>query len=194
LDAVASRLALSGAIHDAWWMLSRLSKSIFFFTLLTTSLLGQASSNDKERWSALSFLEGTWEARTLSGAAKADVVGTYSFKKELGGHILARHSSADGCKGPADFDCDHGDLLYIYQDSAGQPLKAIYFDNEGHVIHYGVDAPTPSNVVFLSEPAPGPRFRLVYELKAGLMSGKFQMQMPGKTEWTSYLEWSGKKK
>jgi hypothetical protein len=25
------------------------------------------------------------------------------------------------------------------------------------------------------------------------MSGKFQMQMPGKADWTSYLEWSGRK-
>ncbi len=146
------------------------------------------------QWSALSFLEGTWEAKTQGGAAKATAAGTYSFRKELGGHILARHSNADGCKGPADFNCDHGDLLYIYQDTPGQPLKAIYFDNEGHVIHYSVSAPTTTSAVFISDAAtPGPRFRLLYELKEGVMSGKFQMQMPGKADWMSYLEWSGRK-
>jgi len=158
-------------------------------------LCGQTSSADKEQWSALGFLEGTWEARTRGGSSQASAIGTYSFRKELGGHILARHSSADGCKGPSDFNCDHGDLLYIYQDAAGQPLKAIYFDNEGHVIHYSVSTASPSSAMFISDPGtPGPRFRLLYELKDGTMLGKFQIQMPGKQEWTSYLEWSGSRK
>jgi hypothetical protein len=107
---------------------------------------------------------------------------------------MARHSSPDpNCKGPASFDCEHGDLLYIFEDAPGGPLKAIYFDNEGHVLHYAISTPTPTTAIFLTEPGPGPRFRLVYELKDGVMSGKFQMQPPGQTEWRSYLEWSGKK-
>jgi hypothetical protein len=110
--------------------------------------------------------------------------------------VLARRSTSDvACKGPATFDCEHGDILYVYEEAPGQPLKAIYFDNEGHVIHYDVTTPTATSVVFLSEPShPGPRFRLTYELKDAQMLGKFQMQMPGQTEWKSYLEWSGGKK
>jgi hypothetical protein len=146
-------------------------------------------------WSALSFLEGTWDAKTQGGKPGVNAGGAYIFRKELGGHILARHSSYANCKGPADFDCDHGDLLYVFEDATGQSLKAIYFDNEGHVIHYRVSTPGPANAVFLSNPAtPGPQFRLVYERKGAVLSGKFQMRMPGKTEWTSYLEWSGAKK
>ncbi len=171
-------------------------KLLVVFAVIAAGVLNaQTPSKGKGQWSALSFLEGTWEAITEGGAAKASAAGTYSFKRELGGHILARHSSADRCKGPTDFDCDHGDLLYVYEDGPGQPLRAIYFDNEGHVIHYGVSAPTPTSVIFISdEGAPGPRFRLVYELKDSVMSGKFQMQMPGKADWMSYLEWSGKKR
>ena len=76
----------------------------------------------------------------------------------------------------------------------GQPLKAIYFDNEGHVIHYNVTNPTPTTAVFLSDAAqPGPQFRLTYELKGESMSGKFQMKMPNQPDWKSYLEWSGPK-
>jgi hypothetical protein len=68
-------------------------------------------------------------------------------------------------------------------------LRAIYFDNEGHVINYSVSAPAPGNVIFLSDPAvPGPQFRLTYALKDGVMSGKFQMHMPGQNDWRSYLE------
>jgi len=35
---------------------------------------------------------------------------------------------------------------------------------------------------------------LVYELKDAVMSGKFQIRMPGQAEWKSYLEWNGAKK
>ena len=50
-------------------------------------------------------------------------------------------------------------------------------------------------MVFLSEASqPGPQFRLTYDLKGGVMQGKFQVRMPGGLEWRSYLEWSGGKK
>jgi hypothetical protein len=144
---------------------------------------------------ALSFLEQNWEANT-NGYGGVKSTGTYTFRRELGGHILARRSTSDvACKGPADFDCGHGDMLYVYQDAPGQPLKAIYFDNEGHVIHYDVTTPGANSVVFLSEAdRPGPQFRLSYELKDSVMYGKFQSRMPAQTEWRSYLEWSGAKR
>ena len=145
-------------------------------------------------WKALAFLQGTWEAKT-TGDSNVTAMGTYTFRTELKDHILARHSTnSAGCKGPATYDCDHGDLLYIYQDAPGQPLKAIYFDNEGHVIHYDVSTPDTTTALFLSDASrPGPQFRLLYELKDAVMSGKFQMRMPGQSEWKSYLEWKGAK-
>ena len=143
-------------------------------------------------WRPLRFLLGTWDAKTQGGSAGADASGAYTFQLELKDHVLARHSSAAGCRGPADFNCDHGDLLYVYQESPGQALKAIYFDNEGHVIHYEVTTPDPATAVFLSPPAQaGPQFRLVYHLNGKTMEGKFQMRMPGQGDFRSYLEWSG---
>src|SRR5882724_11502046 len=134
-------------------------------------------------WKALQFLLGSWEAKTGSGSAGAASSGTYSFQLELRNHILARLESNAECKGPADFDCNHGDLLYVYPDVSGQSYKAIYFDNEGHVIGYDVSVPTPTTVVFLSDSSqPGPQFRLSYELKGSTMYGKFQVRSPGQTE------------
>jgi hypothetical protein len=157
------------------------------------SLAAQTSS--APTWKALNFLIGTWKATTRSGSAGAETSGTYSFQLELRGHVLARHSSNSGCKGPADFDCEHGDLLYIYPDTPGQSYKALYFDNEGHVIHYDVSTPTATTAVFLSSPSqPGRQFRLSYELTGSTMHGRFQMRMPGENEFNSYLEWSGEKK
>jgi hypothetical protein len=153
--------------------------------------IAQSSSDP---WKDLAFLEGTWEAKT-AGNGPIAASGTYTFRMELQNHILARHSTSDaGCKAPADFNCEHGDLLYVYQDAPGEPLKAIYFDNEGHVIHYSVSAPDATTAQFLSDASGhGPQFRLVYQLKGATMSGRFEMDMPGQADWKSYLEWSGKK-
>jgi hypothetical protein len=145
--------------------------------------LGSACLSAQDTWKPLAFLIGTWEGRTAGGTT-----GTYSFQPELHDHILARHSINPACK-----DC-HSDLLYVYQDLPNQSYKAIYFDNEGHVIHYDVTTPTPTLAVFLSDPSqPGPQYRLTYELKDSTMHGKFQIRMPGQTEFKSYLEWSGAK-
>jgi hypothetical protein len=166
--------------------------------LLALPLVAQSGpSSTTDPWKALSFLQGTWSGATnTAGSSGGNVSGTYTFRPELGNHILARHTtSIEGCKGPASFDCDHGDLLYIYQDAPGRSLKAIFFDNEGHVIHYDVSTPDAMTAMFLSDASqPGPQFRLLYELKGAIMQGKFQMRMPGQNEWKSYLEWSGPKK
>jgi hypothetical protein len=161
---------------------------------LTASSYAQPAPADVASWKPLQFLIGTWEANTHAGSAGATASGTYSFQLELRNHILARHETRTGCKGPADYDCDHGDLLYVFQDAPGQPYKAIFFDNEGHIIHYNVSVPSPTSAVFLSDSSQqGPRFRLSYELKGSTMYGKFQILLPGATEFKSYLEWSGEK-
>jgi hypothetical protein len=165
-------------------------KILWVVLLLVSSAFAQ-SPVKSDPWKALSFLEGTWVA-TAQGSGDVSSSGRYTFRRELDGTILARHSTSDpGCKGPAEFDCKHGDLLYLYAEGGG--IKAIYFDNEGHVIHYDVSTPEATTAVFLSEARPGPRFRLTYVLKGGVMSGRFEMQMPGQTEWKLYLEWSGGK-
>jgi hypothetical protein len=174
-------------------------KILSFGILLFISSYAQtdkALSAGADSWKALSFLEGTGTANTQGGSAGASSSGSYTFQKELGNHILARHTvDSAACKGPAAYDCEHHDLLYIYQETGDQSLKAIYFDNEGHVIHYGVSTPGPATVIFTSEAsAHGPQFRLVYELKGTIMSGKFEIRMPGQNEWKPYLEWSGTKK
>ena len=82
-----------------------------------------AASALPDPWKSLAFLEGTWEANA-AGSGGAVVLGTYTFRSELKSHVLVRHAgSKSECKGPADFDCNHSDLLYIYEDSPGQSLS-----------------------------------------------------------------------
>jgi len=167
--------------------------ALFCGIALAPQMPAQPTTTDP--WQPWRFLLGTWGAKTQGGSAGAAAAGTYTFQLELRNHVLARHSSNAGCKGPADFDCDHGDLLYLYQDAAGQPLKAIYFDNEGHVIHYDVATPAANTVVLVSAASEsGPQYRLTYELKGSVMAGRFQLRLPGQSEFRSYLEWSGERK
>jgi hypothetical protein len=162
---------------------------------LALTQIDRALSAPPDPWKALAFLEGTWDAHLQAGSAGAQGNGTYTFKPELKHHVLVRSGDPAACKGPASFNCEHGDVLYVYQESENQPLNAIYFDNEGHVIHYVVSTPDSTTAMFVSEAsASGPQFRLVYELRDAVMSGKFQMRMPGQLEWKSYLEWSGAKR
>jgi hypothetical protein len=136
---------------------------------------------------------GTWEARSIGGDVRSS--GSYAFQTELRGHVLVRRSATADCQGPLDFNCEHGDILYIWADASGSSYKAIYFDNEGHVIHYNVSTPAGATAILLSdEKQPGPQYRLIYELKNGVMNGKFQMKPPGQLEFRSYLEWAGGKK
>jgi hypothetical protein len=121
------------------------------------------------------FLVGTWNAT----AAGSGDIGSYTFEPDLKDHVIVRHST----------NGEHGDLLYIYSETPETPLKAIYFDSEGHVIHYVVTNPSPTTVVFVSD-----MYRLTYELKSGTMSGRFQVKPPGQGDFRSYLEWSGSKK
>jgi len=171
-------------------------KAFLLVLVLVPSAAMEAQTDVKpDPWAGLRFLVGTWEARTTGGSAQAQGTGEYTFRMELRDHVLARHSSYASCKGPEDFNCEHGDLLYIYPEGSGPGLRGIYFDNEGHVIHYAVSTPRPGAVVLLSDPGePGPQFRLSYELSGEVMAGKFQMRMPGQADFATYLGWRGHRK
>ena len=72
--------------------------------------------------------------------------------------------------------------MVIYRDAPGQPVKAIYFDNEDHTIEYGVTASTDGkSVTFVSTATAGaPRFRLVYtKIDQASVDVKFEMAPPG---------------
>lgn len=176
--------------------MTTIRRSLVFATVFACGVLAAQTggADTTDMFKPLSFLVGTWQAKTEGGSAGASSSGTYSFQLELRNHVLARHTSNSGCKGPADYDCQHNDLLYVYSDFPGQPLKAIYFDNEGHVIHYGVSVPNSTTAIFLSDSShPGPQFRLSYELKGSSLFGKFEVRPPGQTEFKTYLAWSGDK-
>ena len=139
-------------------------------------------------WGSLSA--GIVGGKYHGGVVQAQASAGYSFRLELRDHVLARHSRSGVCSAPDDFDCQHNDLLYIYSAGNGKAFEAIYFDNEGHVIHYDVSTSKAGTVVFLSDATqPGPQYRLSYELAEGVLSGKFEMKCRARR--ISRATWNG---
>jgi hypothetical protein len=138
----------------------------------------------------LAFLLGEWAAD--GGGTPGAASGTARFAQALQGTVIVRTSYAEYSATAERPATRHDDLMVIFA-AAGGGAQADYYDNEGHVIHYAVDAPRPRGARFLSEPRPGaPRFRLTYTLDAdGVLRGEFAIAAPGKPdEFAPYLTWT----
>ncbi len=76
-------------------------------------------------------------------------------------------------------------------------MRAIYFDNEEHTIHYEVSiSPDQNSIILESDPVPSaPQFRFTY-IKTGddTLDARFEMTPPGQPgDWFVYLEGSSKR-
>jgi hypothetical protein len=129
----------------------------------------------------LKFLVGEWEG--VGSGVPGEGVGGTSFAFELRNNILVRKNWATYPPKPGETEgISHEDLMFIYPLPGGPSMKAIYFDNEGHVIEYAASFPRQENaVVFESDSAnPGPRFKLSYALSGdGKLTVVFSMAYPG---------------
>jgi hypothetical protein len=137
-------------------------------------------------WAPLSFLIGDWEGIGSDGAPS----GRFSLEPQAGGHALLRRNTAD-VQG-----VHHEDVTLIYR-SPGQGIRAVYVDNEDHVIQYSVTtADDPKSAVFLSDEVAGaPRFRLTYRMKPdGTVAIAFDIAPPGAKEFKTYLEGAARKR
>jgi hypothetical protein len=154
-------------------------------TVLVAALLfgGFQPARPTDPWASYRFLIGTW---TGEGEGQpGNTTGTATFTLDLDGRILVRTSRANvpaSARGPAYV---HEDRLVVYRDAPGQPMRAMYWDNEDHAIAYDVSAPPDGNTVtFVTKPNPAaPRFRLVYtRLDGSRVDVKFEMAPPGSPE------------
>jgi len=122
--------------------------------------------------------------------------GAFSFRPDLKGRILVRKNRADypATKDRAAFS--HQDLMVIYPE--GAEARAVYFDNEGHVIHYTAEfSDAGDRVTFLSGiEGSAPRFRLMYSKLAGDKVGiRFEIAPPGKPDaFAPYIEATARRK
>jgi hypothetical protein len=156
-----------------------------FLALAIIGSLGAQPPAPADPFAPVRFLVGAW---TGAGDGKpGQSSGEASFSFDLQGQVLVRRSHADYPAAGGRPASHHEDLMTLFVER-GQ-LKALYLDNEAHVIRYDV-APLPEGVAFTSETTPGPRFRLTYLRKSeALATLRFEIAPPGKPEaFSTYLE------
>lgn len=142
-------------------------------------------------WGPAQFLIGHWTGE--GGGEPGRGTGSFSFTPDLQGKVLVRRSFAEYPPANGKPAFRHDDLTIVYRDETSRELRAVYFDNEGHVIQYSVK-PSGSGVVFLSDGSQsGPRFRLTYSSGgADRLKLKFEIAPPGK-DFTTYIEASARR-
>lgn len=152
-------------------------------------------SNPADEWASWRFLIGDW----IGGGAGSPGEGTgqFSFHPDLDGKILVRKSRTEyPPKQGESAGLVHNDLLIVYRVAAQSKFRAAYFDNEGHVIEYGIALPADKNsVTFESDGSKqDTRFRLGYRLGAGdELHIEFSIAPPG-MDFKTYLEGSARRR
>ncbi|HLP45823.1 MAG TPA: hypothetical protein VK469_07755 [Candidatus Kapabacteria bacterium] len=164
-----------------------MKKIIVMFTLcvlpfiLSTLLPAQQPVKNTD-WASWRFLLGEWVGEG-GGNQPGQGAGGSQFYLALSDNILVRknHSEFPATKDRPAFT--HDDVTIIYPE-AGKS-RAIYFDNEGHVINYSAEFSEDHNTLtFVSDIQPSaPRFRLTYTKAANeTLKLKFEIAPPGKPD------------
>ena len=164
-------------------------KKIFILVVVIFSLaLTSQAQNAISGWEKWQYMMGEWKGE---GSGQPGVgTGSYTLKPKLGGSILERKGSTEIPATAGRPAVSHSDVMIIYKNREGNPAKAIYFDNENHVIPYDITY-SHNKIILVSEANPAmPRFRLIYEkLDEKKMNIRFEMAMPNAPEeFKLYLE------
>ncbi len=175
----------------------KLKLALPLFVVITcgaVSALAQQAAKPAN-WDAWQFLLGEWEG--AGSGTPGQGAGGFTFSLDLQKRILVRRNRADYPATDKQTAFSHEDLMVVYQE-AGAPARAVYFDNEGHVINYIVEfSPDQNSIIFLSEAKPAePRYRLTYSKAAQKsVTIKFEVASPGKPqEFKTYIQAAAQQK
>ena len=156
----------------------------FLFVLLCFMQIQSAYSQQPAppvTWEGYQWLIGEWIGEGTGSPGEGS--GGFTFTPDLQNTILVRKNFANY---PATKDrpaFSHNDLMVVYHEN--DKVRAVYFDNEQHVINYTVTFSKDStSIVFISDIVPGaPRFRLT-NAKQGTDSMRitFEIAPPGQPE------------
>src|SRR5437667_12686988 len=112
-------------------------KSVLLLLLILAPIIPAAAQQPKvANWDDWRFILGKWTAEGGGQPGQA-ASGGFSFETDLQGQILIRRSYSEYPATAAKAAFRHDDLMVIYHEP-GKEAEAVYFDNEGHTIHYAV--------------------------------------------------------
>jgi hypothetical protein len=167
------------------------TKLITVFLMVCASIGGFAQTNSN--WDSWYWLLGSWVGEGSGQPGQGS--GEFTFTFDLDKNILVRKSHSEYPAVENKPAIIHDDLLIVYPESSDGTFKAIYFDNESHVINYLVTI-SENNIVFTSKKtSESPVFRLTYTLsEKEIVNTKFEMSQDGLTFMTFIQGNSVKKK
>jgi hypothetical protein len=161
--------------------------------IATLGYLNAAAAEQDDPWKPFQFMIGDWVGES-SAQSQVSGQGEFSLAYDLDKKILVRRNRNDVMARAGKDAAVHLDLMIIYPQSQGGPFRADYFDNEGHVIHYGVKV-SENKIIFESDStAAGPRYRLTYVTKPeNHLQIDFEIAQPGK-DYQRYISGTVKRK
>lgn len=126
-------------------------------------------------WAEFAPILGDFDQR--GGGEPGEATGWTTFTADLQGQVLVRRTHTAFAATSARPSTSHDDLLIVYRAENG--LRADYFDGQGKLVRYTV-SPMSSmqKITFLSEPGPGPRFRITYDWSGGPLEISFDVAQP----------------
>jgi len=159
-------------------------KFIFLISFLFFIMSTYAQQNTT--WTNWSWLIGDWKGEGSGQPGEGG--GTFSFRPDLDGKILVRKSHSEYPASGNRPSTIHDDLMIVSLDFNCNPTKAIYYDNEGHIINYTITY-SLKTIILLSEKTPNvPIFRLTYSLLDDQrVNTKFEMSQDGE-KFMTYIE------
>jgi hypothetical protein len=161
-------------------------KVLCHFLILVTGIAfsltySPAQAQTHDLWAPFQFFLGDWSG--VGSGKPGEAVGSTSFSFDLDKRVIVRKNRAElPPRAGEKSGLVHQDLMIIYQQPGDSTYRAIYFDNEAHVISYTVSFPAKQpSVIFESEGSDkAPRFRLIYEMASdSLLSIEFSIAPPG---------------
>jgi hypothetical protein len=147
-----------------------------------------------DNWNAWRYLSGQWESDPANDLSQGAV--KFSFRFDPGENILIRENRSILPAVEASTENIHEDLMVVY--SEGPCLKrAIYFDNEQHVIHYQANISEDNKTIVLESEATAvtPLFRFTYiRIDEDTLNAKFEIAPAGNPgQFSVYLEGKARK-
>lgn len=156
---------------------------IILLVVVYFSFTANSQNNpNTDKWESYRFLLGEWVGEGSGQPGQGE--GGSTFTLDLKDNILVRKSYNNI---PATEDrpaVEHEDMMVIYHDP-GMAAHAMYWDNEGHSIAYGVrSSSNGDSLIFLSQGSQQtPGFRLTYEkLATDSLKVSFEFAPPGKPD------------
>jgi len=134
-------------------------------------------------WEAWKFLQGKWVGEGSSELGQGS--GYFSFEPDLQNKVWVRRNHSEYPATKARPTYVHEDLMVVFFDKPTEQIRAIYWDTEGHVIHYTASFSNDGNTLtFLGDRQEGaPRYRLIYVRgEPGHMSVTLEMAQPAKPD------------